>query len=123
KDQALLIADRGDIFDFEAASRKIEELLPQGISTKEIFLGQLDPASARAQLLSSLNAGQLLVNYVGHGSVEVWSRQAIFSSADAPGSSSATRPPGCGEPPRKVRRIPRSRRIYLMATWPEVRWS
>ncbi len=41
------------------------------------------PAStARAAILSAINAGRLIVNYVGHGGHLVWSSDSIFSTTD-----------------------------------------
>ena len=34
--------------------------------------GSLGAGTARQNLLAGINAGQLLVNYNGHGSVEIW---------------------------------------------------
>jgi hypothetical protein len=78
----LLVADANDIIDFEAATVGIAELLPAYMVVSQIFHGQ-NP-SARSDLLNSLNQGQLLVNYIGHGSAETWSGD-LFSSSDALG--------------------------------------
>jgi hypothetical protein len=47
----------------------------------EIFRGQGDDAATRQELLERFNAGPALVNYLGHGSVEVW-RGGLLTSAD-----------------------------------------
>ena len=77
---ALLVADVPDDFDFEDACNTIENLLPQDMTVSKIFRGQ-NP-SARSDLLASLNRGQLLVDYFGHGSSEIW-RGGLFSCPDA----------------------------------------
>lgn len=38
----------------------------------DVFASTLGPGTARQNLLAGINAGQLLVNYNGHGSVEIW---------------------------------------------------
>ena len=53
------------------------------MAVDEIFLGQSDIETARSELLERLNGGQLLVNYVGHGSVEVLAAEGLLTSADA----------------------------------------
>jgi len=78
--EALLVADDIDFFDYEGASTELVGLLPPGMTVVEIFRGQ-NP-TARIDLLNNLNLGQLLVNYIGHGSAEIW-RGNLFNSSDA----------------------------------------
>jgi hypothetical protein len=77
---AVLVADHNDGFDFEAASGQVKALLPANVTVEEIYRGQME--DARAALLASLNGGPWLVNYFGHGSVEVW-QGGLLSSEDA----------------------------------------
>ena len=79
---ALLVSDRNDGFDFEGASEQIETLLPASLIVQKIFRNDFaSDAEARSTLISSLNQGSLLVNYAGHGSVEIL--RGLFSSDDA----------------------------------------
>ena len=78
--EALLVADVNDFFDFEGASSEVGSLLPGNITVREIFRGQ-NP-SARNNLLDLLNQGQLLVNYFGHGSTKIW-KGNLLTSLDA----------------------------------------
>lgn len=75
----LLVADRNEGFNFEAASARIKTLLPGDAQVSEILRGQTDDATARSMLLGKLNEGQALVNYVGHGSVELWQGNLLTS--------------------------------------------
>lgn len=79
----LVVADDNDSFDFAAASTAASALLPADMTIVDIDLGQTDPVSARDELLAHLHTGQLLVNYVGHGSVEAWAGEGLLTSADA----------------------------------------
>jgi len=79
---ALLVADTPDSLDFEGASTQLAELLPSGVATQAIYRSQSDDATTRGSLLAALNSGAWLVNYLGHGSVEVW-RGEVFTSLDA----------------------------------------
>lgn len=79
--QALLVADEGDTFDFEEASALVKGLLPGSMSIREIYRGQMG-AGTRQALLQNLNDGNLLVNYAGHGSVEMWNGE-VLTSGDA----------------------------------------
>jgi len=53
------------------------------MSVTDVFASTLGPATARQDLLAGINAGQLLVNYNGHGSVEIWSGSDLFDDTTA----------------------------------------
>jgi hypothetical protein len=77
--EALLVADANDSpYDFEASSAAVAALLPQNMTVRQILRGQ-NPA-ARTDLLNLLNQGQLFVNYIGHGSTEIWKGNLLTSS-------------------------------------------
>jgi hypothetical protein len=79
--KGLLVADANDSkYNFQEASRSLKAVLPGDITIEEIFRGQ--GATSKSDLLASLNQGQLLVNYMGHGSVEIW-RGSFLTSSDA----------------------------------------
>jgi hypothetical protein len=82
----LLVADMNDdVFDFEAAATSLEGLLPAQLTVQEIFRSRFgDDDQVHATLLQDMNQGALLVNYVGHGSIEVW-RGSYFNSDYAEG--------------------------------------
>jgi uncharacterized repeat protein (TIGR01451 family) len=91
--QALLVADRNDTADFTEDTQKITALLPPSIQATQILVTNLDPGTARAEVRDALNAGQLLVNYLGHGSVEVWSGDALLDDTSAAALTNAPRLP------------------------------
>jgi hypothetical protein len=77
--KALLVADINDSIDFEGASADVaDELLMGSMEVREILRGR--SATARSDLLNLLNQGQLLVNYVGHGSTQIWNGNLLTSS-------------------------------------------
>ncbi len=83
--KALFAADEQspeDLFNFTAASEAVRALLPSSLATQTFYRGTQEDAQLKTGLVAALNAGPLLVNYVGHGSVEVW-RGDIFTSPDA----------------------------------------
>ena len=53
----------------------------------------VDPAAARAAILDGINSGKLLVNYVGHGSVEVWSGENLLDTTAATSLTNGARLP------------------------------
>lgn len=91
--QALLIADRNDTADFTKDTQKIAALLPPSIQATQIVVTNLDPGTARAQVQNALNAGELLVNYLGHGSVEVWSGDNLLDDTSAAALTNGSRLP------------------------------
>jgi hypothetical protein len=68
----VLVADTNGEFDFETASEQLSEEVPESMLVSRIYRGQMGNTSARDQVLENLNAGALLVNYLGHGSVQLW---------------------------------------------------
>jgi hypothetical protein len=80
--EAVLVADINDTFDFERASEELRELLPSSILVRKIFRGDFGTdAEAKNTLISGINQGPLLVNFIGHGSVEIW-RGSVLTSND-----------------------------------------
>ncbi|HXF06429.1 MAG TPA: C25 family cysteine peptidase [Blastocatellia bacterium] len=86
----LLVADANEGYDFEAASERLRSLLPEQVRVETIYRGQT--SAAREKLLEALARGQWLINYMGHGSVELW-RGGVLTSADAETLTNAPRFP------------------------------
>ena len=78
----LLIADSDEAYDFGGVSIALRGVIPDNLGTNEIDRGVTDTATARMQLLNYLNAGQSVVNYFGHGSVDIW-RDNLLTIDDA----------------------------------------
>jgi hypothetical protein len=78
----VLVADSNDGYDFEAINSQLKTLIPAGTKVTEIDRGRLDPAAARSQLLAAINDGKKIVNYGGHGSVDLW-RGNLLTASDA----------------------------------------
>jgi hypothetical protein len=83
-DGFLLVTDKNDKnHDFETAGGQLKQLLPLNTSLQEIKVGQTTLATARTQLIAGINSGPKVVNYIGHGSVAVWTGAGLLKSADA----------------------------------------
>jgi hypothetical protein len=82
--EALLVADKTEKeFDFEAALLEVKALVAPSMNVREIFRGNFgSDAEAKEELLRGINQGPLLVNYMGHGSAEIW-RGSLLTSDDA----------------------------------------
>lgn len=78
----LLVADRNRGYDFATANDQLRSLIPAAVKIEEIRRGQVDDATTKSQLLESLNRGPWIVNYTGHGSVDLWAG-SLLTSADA----------------------------------------
>jgi len=87
---ALMVADTQGtyFFNFEQANEQLIPLLPanmQASVTKVYRAQQPSDAVARANIISKINSGTALVNYSGHGNVDVWTGAPIFDTNDAMG--------------------------------------
>lgn len=72
--EVLLVADRTDgTTDFEQATGALGALMPAGYTAHQLPLRALGSVAAHDALVNNVNAGQLIVNYSGHGSVGRWS--------------------------------------------------
>lgn len=83
---ALLIADdpgTPPLWDFESSSDAVEQLLPPSITVQRVNVRVDGAAQAKVNVINGFNSGRSVVNYSGHGSVDVWSGASIFNSSDA----------------------------------------
>ena len=81
-EEALLVSDQNDGFDFENANARLIPLMPSGARVTHVKRGQLGDQGAREALIDAINRGQRIVNYAGHGSANVW-RGGLLSSNEA----------------------------------------
>jgi hypothetical protein len=80
----VLLNDDDSALGFDQMSADVRELVPAGYDVESIDTTASGAAAARTSLLSNLESGALLVNFIGHGSVEIWaSGGALFANADA----------------------------------------
>ncbi len=71
----LLIADAVDqTSDFEAFTDRLAVHVPADYVAHRIDRGAVGPTAARDALRSRVDDGQLIVNFAGHGSVQIWGR-------------------------------------------------
>lgn len=84
---ALLVADdpgTPPVWDFEEGNDHVQTLLPASMTVQRVNV-RTEPSTAQAtaDVVSGLNQGRAIVNYSGHGNVDVWASSSIFRSADA----------------------------------------
>jgi hypothetical protein len=78
--EALLVSDNG----FEAATDLLRLLLPP--ATTAVTVNRSDgptDAAVHDRILNALNRGPSIVNYYGHGAVDIWTGADLLKSADA----------------------------------------
>jgi Peptidase family C25. len=80
-DSVLLVSDRPDGANFRATNDRLKPLIPASLRVQEIDRAEMTDAQARSLLLSAINQGQKIVNYNGHGAVNLW-RGSLLTSAD-----------------------------------------
>jgi hypothetical protein len=80
--EVLLVADTNDVYDFESANTNLLPLLPVEADVTFVKRGQVGDSAARTQVLDSLNRGPKIVNYAGHGSIDLW-RGNLLNNTDA----------------------------------------
>ena len=93
---AMFVADaQGSYYwNFESHSDDLANLVPQSIPKQKIYLAsQPSPAACEANIINSINQGVALVNYQGHGNVNVWSGASIFTNGDASALTNGNRLP------------------------------
>jgi hypothetical protein len=78
----LLVADINNGFDFETASTELRALIPGNLRVEQINRGQVGDAAAKSRLIDAITQGQKVVNYMGHGSVNLWSG-SLLTNEDA----------------------------------------
>jgi hypothetical protein len=87
-ERALFVADNKQA-EFQGMSDDLaSDFLPAGYEVEKVYLGQT--ADPNSQILDSLRTGVGLVNYVGHGSMNVWAQEKIFQLSDIPRLNNAS---------------------------------
>ncbi|MDX9833577.1 MAG: C25 family cysteine peptidase, partial [Anaerolineae bacterium] len=85
--------DAGDFYAYSDAV--IAGYLPSTYTPSRLYLGSTcaTGVACRSQLVAAINSGQLLVNYIGHGSVQSWAGESLFRVADVTALANGNRLP------------------------------
>jgi hypothetical protein len=88
--KAMMVADEDqfNIFGFAATNDAFQSLLPGNMSVQRLNRApqpQGVPAQnlVKADIVNGFNSGPALVNYSGHGNIDVWTGVSLFTSSDA----------------------------------------
>jgi hypothetical protein len=80
----LLVADKNIDYDFEAQSRTLFGLIPPDVAISNVYRNQgPTDAAVHSRLLGALNQGPTIVNFFGHGAVQIWTSGSILRQTDA----------------------------------------
>jgi hypothetical protein len=77
---AMMVADQNDTENFTQDAQTVQAHLPSTLQVTDVFTGTVGSATARQEIVSGINSGQVLVDYLGHGSEEEWSGSDIFDT-------------------------------------------
>jgi len=83
--QILLIGDENSGYDYTGATNLVGQLVPSSLGVTKILADGQSSAQVEQQIVAAMNSGQVLVNFLGHGSVEQWSLAGFFSDSNATG--------------------------------------
>lgn len=79
-ERALLVADDEPAFD-TASDELAVELNSVGYQTQKLYM--TDNENIHDDIVSALNQGVGIINYIGHGSIQVWGDESVFKAEDA----------------------------------------
>jgi hypothetical protein len=81
--KALLVADDETIFN-TASDQLAGSLTDMGYVTTKLYMSENDDTAYNHDaIVSAINEGVGIINYVGHGSIEVWGDEKVFQADDA----------------------------------------
>lgn len=79
--RVIFAADQGG--EFERVSNKLASLLPENFTAEKVYLSTYGTVQqATTDLVNKINAGSLITNYTGHGSVDNWAGEFLFHTPD-----------------------------------------
>ena len=78
--------------DFEESSEKIIRLLPDGINSLRVYQ-TVEGNSAESIISKNINDGVLITNYAGHGILNLWAKEKMYSSEAVSSLNNGGKPP------------------------------
>lgn len=91
--RAMMVADQNDTENFTQDAQKVQSQLPASVHVTDVFTSTVGAPTARQQILDGINSGQVLVNYLGHGSEEEWSGKNLFDTNSVPSLNNSSNLP------------------------------
>jgi uncharacterized repeat protein (TIGR01451 family) len=81
--QAMMVADVNDTENFTKDSQLVQAQLPSAMQVTDVFATTMGVPQAQQAIVAGINSGQVLVNYTGHGSEDMWSGDDLFDNNSA----------------------------------------
>jgi hypothetical protein len=78
RQRVLLVADGEEATFAQHSDVLANEWVPRGYEVVKVYAASTE--EPQTEIVSQLRQGSLIVNYVGHGSIDLWSHEALFSS-------------------------------------------
>jgi len=91
--QVLMVADQNDTENFSQDSLAVQAQLPSTLQVTDVFISTVGSNNAPQDIVAAINSGQLLVNFIGHGSEEQWSGENLFDTTKVPSLTNGSRLP------------------------------
>jgi hypothetical protein len=90
RQKVLHLADTADAPEvnpvaFESVIDGLSAFVPAPLQVSNVATGPMSVGQARSRVTEEMNAGQLLVTWIGHGSQANWSKRSIFTNTEAAG--------------------------------------
>src|SRR6266478_1850966 len=77
--QAMLVADFNDTENFSQDAQLVHAQVPPTLQVTDVFASSMTSTQVELSIVTSINSGELLVNYMGHGSEDQWSGSNFFN--------------------------------------------
>lgn len=87
-DYVIATDEADDGFNFQDAADSLATVAPDGTDVQQINRAD---ANARTNLLAAINESPSVLNYIGHGSVDLWNGE-FFTNADSPSLTNTDHP-------------------------------
>jgi hypothetical protein len=88
RQQVLAVADNADSGGnfAQSSDNLLSCCMPAPYQAEKVYYGVTHPTvtGARSAIQAEINSGKLIVNYVGHGGVNVWADEGLFTTNDVP---------------------------------------
>jgi len=86
EENVLFVADNDEILDFERLSERLISKHLADYIPKRVYLGvepnENEVKAVKQSIIDNINAGAIVTNYTGHGSINLWAGEVIFASED-----------------------------------------
>jgi hypothetical protein len=77
--QILFVADTSDDYDFQGEAASFAPLVPHSMAVATVLRGTASDDATSSQICGDIENGTLIVDYIGHGSEEVWRGNLLTS--------------------------------------------